>query len=224
MARHRPQSGTCQKDLVHSVNTLCSVQSEDSLFTVSDNASLSVTDLPATCQFTSVHSVNTSHPVQASNNLLPISVNAALSTEELPAKCQLMSAHLPGFKLSSFPRSVCQELVLPSRVTPIDTCKLQYELCLHSNQALVDYVISALSFGLRLGFSPESVSLKLASQKMPTVCFHPSVIDHYLITELEKGRVSGPSQSLLYQTFTSSLWNNSKEIPARQMAAYFGLV
>ena len=104
-------------------------------------------------------------------HLLPISVNAALSTEELPAKCQLMSAHPPGFKLSSFPRSVCQELVLPSRVTPIDTRKLQHELCLHPNQALVDYVISALSFGFRLGFSPESVSLKLASQKMPTVCF-----------------------------------------------------
>ena len=37
------------------------------MFTVSDNVSLSVTDLPATCQFTSVHIVNTSHSVQASN-------------------------------------------------------------------------------------------------------------------------------------------------------------
>ena len=27
---------------------------------------------------------------------------------------------------------------------------------------------------------------------MPTVCFQPSVIDHYLITELEKGRVAVP--------------------------------
>ena len=187
-----PHSGTCQKDLVHSVNTLCSVQSEDSLFTVSDNASLSVTNLPAACQFTSVHSVNMSHSVQTSNDLLPISVNAALSIEELPAKCQVMSAHPPGFKLSSFPRSVRQERVPPSRITPINACKLQHELRLHPNQALVDNVISAFSFGFRLGFSPESVSLKLASQKMPTVCFQPSVIDHYLITELEKGRVAVP--------------------------------
>ena len=146
----------------------------------------------ATCQFTSVHNVNMSHSVQASNDLLPISVKAALSIEELPAKCQVMSAHPPSFKLSSFARSVHQELVPPSRVTPINACKLQHELCLHPNQALVDYVISALSFGFRLGFSPESVSLKLASQKMPTVCFQPSVIDHYLITELEKGRVAVP--------------------------------
>ena len=187
-----PHNGTCQKDLVRSVNTLCSVQSEDSLFTVSDNASLSVTELPATCQFTSVHNVNMSHSVQASNDLLPISVKAALSIEELPAKCQVMSAHPPGFKLSSFPRSVRQELVPPSRVTPINACKLQHELCVYPNQALVDYVISALSFGFRLGFSPESVSLKLVSQKMLTVCFQPSVIDHYLITELEKGRVAVP--------------------------------
>ena len=84
---------------MHSVSTLCSVQSEDSLFTISDNASLSVTDLPATCQFTSVHSVNMSHSVQASNNLLPISVNAALSIEELLAKCQVMSAHPPSHDL-----------------------------------------------------------------------------------------------------------------------------
>ncbi|CAH3194732.1 unnamed protein product [Porites evermanni] len=69
----------------------------NSLFTVSDNTSLSVTNLPATCQFTSVHSVNMSHSVQASNDLLAISANAPLSTEELPAKCQVMSAHPPGF-------------------------------------------------------------------------------------------------------------------------------
>ena len=124
--------------------------------------------------------------------MLPISVNAVLPIEELPAKCQVMSAHPPRFKLSSFPRSVRQELAPPSRVTPINACKLQHELCLHPNQALVDYVISALSFGFRLGFSPESVSLKLASQKMPSVCFQPSVIDHYLITELENGRVAVP--------------------------------
>ena len=70
----------------------------------------------------------------------------------------------------------------------------------YPDQALVDYVISALSFGFRLGFSPESVSLKLVSQKMLTVCFQPSVIDHYLITELEKGRVAVPfsTSSLLH--------------------------
>ena len=186
-----PHNGTCQKDLVHSVNTLCSVQSEDSLFTGSDNAFLSVTDLPATCQFTSVHSVNTSHSVQASNDLVPMSVNAPLSIDKLPAQCQLSTIHSPGFTLSS-PRSVRQELVPPSRVTPIDARKLQRELCLHPNQALVDYVISGLSFGFRLGFNPESVSLKSASQNMPTAFLQPSVIDQYLLTELEKGRVAGP--------------------------------
>ena len=73
-----PRSGTCQKDLESSVNMLCSVQSENSLITISDNASLSVSHLPAICRFTSAHTVNTSHSVQVSNDLLPISVNAAL--------------------------------------------------------------------------------------------------------------------------------------------------
>ena len=77
-------------------------------------------------------------------------------------------------------------------VTPIDARKLQHELRLHPNQALVDYVISGLSFGFRLGFNPESVSLKSASQNMPTAFLQPSVIDQYLLTELEKGRVAGP--------------------------------
>ena len=201
-----PHSGTGQKDLVHSVHTLCSVQSEDSLFTVSDNASPSVTDLPATCQFSSVHSVNTSHSVLASSDLLTYSVNAPLSINELPAQCQLTPVCSPGFTLSSS-RSVHQELVPPSMVTPIDAHKLQHELRLHPNQALVGWVISGLSFGFRLGFIPESVSLKSAIQNMPTAFLQPSVIDQYLLTELEKGRVAG--------------LNNSEEIPAQKVEAYF---
>ena len=121
-----------------------------------------------------------------------MSVNAALSFEVLPAQCQLMTAHSPGFKLSSFPQSVRQELVPPSRVTPIDTHKLQHELCLPPNQALVDYVHVISGSGFRLGFNPESVSLKLASQNMPTAFLQASVIDQYLLTELEKGFVAGP--------------------------------
>ena len=73
-----PHSGTCQKILENSVNMLCSVQYGNSLITISDNASLSVSDLPAMCQSASAHTVNTSHSVQVSNDLLPISVNAAL--------------------------------------------------------------------------------------------------------------------------------------------------
>ncbi|CAH3020811.1 unnamed protein product, partial [Porites evermanni] len=98
----------------------------------------------------------------------------------------------PGFKLSSFPQSVRQELVPPSRVTPIDAHKLQHELCLHPNQALVDYVHVISGSGFRLGFNPESVSLKLASQNMRTEFLQPSVIDQYLCTELEKGCIAGP--------------------------------
>ena len=56
----------------------------------------------------------------------------------------------------------------------------------------MDYVHVISGSGFRLGFNPESVSLKLASQNMPTAFLQASVIDQYLLTELEKGFVAGP--------------------------------
>lgn len=85
-----------------------------------------------------------------------------------------------------------RDLVPPSRVTPIDAGKLQSELCFHPDQRLVDYVISGISSGFRLGFDPSAVSLKSAAQNMPSASLQPSVIDQYLLNELEKGRIAGP--------------------------------
>lgn len=85
-----------------------------------------------------------------------------------------------------------QDLVSPSRVTPINAEKLWRELYFHPDQTQVDYVISGLSNGFHLGFNPLAVSLKSASQNMPLASLQPSVIDQYLRTELEKGHVAGP--------------------------------
>ena len=70
--------------------------------------------------------------------------------------------------------------------------KLSHELDFHPDQTQVDYLISGLSNGFHLGFSPLAVSLKSSSQNMPLTSLQPSVIDQYLCTELEKGRVTGP--------------------------------
>lgn len=157
--------------------------------------------------------------------MLPISVNAVLPIEELPAKCQVMSAHPPRFKLSSFPRSVRQELAPPSRVTPINACKLQHELCLHPTQALVDYVISALSFGFRLWFQPRVRFLKIGKSKdayRVFSAFRNWPLSHHRTWERS---CCYPLLNLSFITPShQSLWNNSEEILARQMAAYFGLV
>ena len=51
-----------------------------------------------------------------------------------------------------------QDLVSPSRVTPINAEKLRHELYFHPDQTQVDYVISGLSNGFHLVFNPLAVS------------------------------------------------------------------
>lgn len=77
-------------------------------------------------------------------------------------------------------------------VTPIDAQKLWLELRAHPDQCRVDYVITGLKQGFRLGFDPSAVSLRSAVHNMPSASLQPSVIDQYLQAELEKGRVAGP--------------------------------
>ena len=56
-------------------------------------------------------------------------------------------------------------------------------------------VLDGLQNGFRVGFNPASVSLKSATQNMPSASLQPAVIDDYLCTELAKGRVAGPFSS-----------------------------
>ena len=70
--------------------------------------------------------------------------------------------------------------------------ELRRELCSHPDQAQVDFVISGLSQGFRLGFNSLAVPLQSASHNMPSASLQPSVIDQYLLRELEKGCIAGP--------------------------------
>ena len=56
----------------------------------------------------------------------------------------------------------------------------------------MDYVISGITSGFRLGFDPSAVSLKSAAQNMPSELLQTSVIDEYLLNELHKGHIAGP--------------------------------
>ena len=73
--------------------------------------------------------------------------------------------------------------------------KLRQEVLTHPDQSFVTYVLDGLQNGFRVGFNPASVSLKSATQNMPSASLQPSVIDDYLYTELAKGRVAGPFSS-----------------------------
>ena len=61
----------------------------------------------------------------------------------------------------------------------------------HPDQSFVTYVLDGLQNGFHAGFNPASVSLKSATQNMPSASLQPSVIDDYLSTELAKGHVAG---------------------------------
>ena len=65
----------------------------------------------------------------------------------------------------------------------------------HPDQSFVTYVLDGLQNGFRVGFNRASVSLKSATQNMPSASLQPSVIDDYLYTELAKGHVAGPFSS-----------------------------
>ena len=141
-----------------------------------------------------VNSLQFSRSVSVSRGLFPVPVTVvASSTLVSPASSrpQGLPAHtaLPRTRLVD---NTFQGLVPPSRVTPIDAHKLWRELCLHPDQVKVDYVISGLANGFRLGFDPSAVSLQSAAHNIPSASLQPSVISHqYLLTEREKG-VAGP--------------------------------
>ena len=88
-----------------------------------------------------------------------------------------------------------QPLLPPYKVSPIRVDKLCQEVLTHPDQSFVTYVLDGLQNGFRVGFNPASVSLKSATQNMPSASLQPSVIDYYLSTELAKGRVAGPFSS-----------------------------
>lgn len=77
-------------------------------------------------------------------------------------------------------------------VSPIKVDKLEAELGCRSDRATVKFVTRGLCYGFRLGFNPESVSLKSALQNMSSALLQPSVINNYLLDELKKkGRTAG---------------------------------
>ena len=144
------------------------------------------------CQRNFVNIVNAPCSVLPSNVMFPMSVNAVPVTQDLSGTTPQMSVQFPCSDFSSFTGSLQRDLVPPSRVTPIKAEKLRRELCSHPDQAQVDFVISGLSQGFHLGFNSLAVSLQSASHNMPSTSLQPTVIDQYLLKELEKGRIAGP--------------------------------
>ena len=131
--------------------------------------------------------------VQSVNNL------AALPRQqkELPCVAKLLCSVpvQPYSSVNSF-----SPLAPVSKVSPLQLDQFQLELRYHPDRYAVNYVISGIREGFRIGFVASSVSLKSASSNMRSSIEHPSVIDAYLQTEVSARRVAGPFPSLPFSS------------------------
>ena len=77
-------------------------------------------------------------------------------------------------------------------ISPVLASELEHELRGYPMRDKANYILRGLRSGFRVGFLSSRASLKSASSNMASAALNPSVIDGYLQTELEKGRVAGP--------------------------------
>ena len=62
--------------------------------------------------------------------------------------------------------------------------QFQLELHNHPDQFAINYVISGVQHGFRIGFDTPAITLRCVSSNMRSTAEHPSVIDSYLQTEV----------------------------------------
>ena len=117
--------------------------------------------------------------------------------KELPCVAKLLCSVpvQPYSSVNSF-----SPLAPVSKVSPLQLDQFQLELRYHPDRYAVNYVISGIREGFRIGFVASSVSLKSASSNMRSSIEHPSVIDAYLQTEVSARRVAGPFPSLPFSS------------------------
>ena len=76
--------------------------------------------------------------------------------------------------------------------TPLNPLCWQNYLSSHSNQKLVQFFLSGLVQGFRIGFNNSINSLRSARKNLQGATFHPEVVDRYIQDEVALNRVYGP--------------------------------
>ena len=78
---------------------------------------------------------------------------------------------------------------------PINVSNFEAQLAAHPDRAKVDYLITGLRHGFRLGFHSDKVKLRSAKANCPSANDHSEVIDKYLSDEIQAGRVFEPTKT-----------------------------
>ena len=68
---------------------------------------------------------------------------------------------------------------------PIHINNLEMQLLAHPDRSKVDYVVTGLREGFKVGFHTETIQLKSAKRNCPSANKHPEVIDEYLAHEIK---------------------------------------
>ena len=125
-----------------------------------------------------------------------------------------------GYLLCSL--AICQ-LRPVSKLTPIKVDRFQHELGHHPNPDKVAYVVQGLHDGFHLGFH-YSTSLKSAAGNMASALLNPQVVDNYLQSELQMGRVADPSLSFPSLTSMRAVSRSSPNATNLKNGSHPGLI
>ena len=75
--------------------------------------------------------------------------------------------------------------------TPLDVSNWNKLLADHPNRPLVDFFITGITEGFRIGFKEQSTPLKSAKRNLSYALQHPKTVENYLSEEITHGHVAG---------------------------------
>ena len=92
-------------------------------------------------------------------------------------------------------------------------------LSTHPNQELVQFLLTGISEGIRIGFKNSQKPLKSAKRNLGCALQHPDAVSQYLAKEIAHHQVAGPfKRSTIPDAHVSRFGVIPQEPPAEQMA------
>ena len=121
----------------------------------------------------------------------------ALDIATMDHHCELITCyHTWITKWHNHMKDVPTAILVPpqaSRIhTPLIINKWQEALVNHPHHLLVDFFLTGISQGFRIGFNHPADKLKSARRNLTGALQHPQVVEEYLATEILHHRVAGP--------------------------------
>ena len=105
--------------------------------------------------------------------------------------------------------------------TPLIINKWQEALVNHPHHLLVDFFLTEISQGFRIGFNHPADKLKSAHRNLTGALQHPQFVEEYLATEILHHRVAGPFNK---QHLPSVQLNRFRVIPKRHQSNKWRLI